>query len=154
MCYHLLKPLPHALWAQASGLLSSPFSPCRQHIRRHNVLERLGSSCQKNEWNKISGHVWECPCLLMLHWKHVAEPGIKLKSPSGTAQNLNCITASSTHTTSSPVVTELAGRKQKTGRVSQKTRGGFCGRAKSQQGIPDPERQDTTGIAGLGAVQL
>lgn len=112
MCYHLLKPLPHALGVQALRLLSSPFSHCRQRVRRHNVLERSGSSCQKNQWNEISGHVWECPYLLTLHWKHVLEPGIKLKSPSGTAQNLNCVSASSTRAASSAVVTELAGRKQ------------------------------------------
>lgn len=116
MCCHLLKPLPHALRAWASGLFSSPFSPCRQHVRRHSVLERSGPSCQKNEWNKISGHVWERPHLLTLHWKHVAEPGIKLESLSGTAQNLNCITASSIRTTSSVVVTELDGRKQNSAR--------------------------------------
>lgn len=88
------------------------FSPCWQHVKRQSILERSGPSCQKNEWNRISGHVWEHTSLLMPLWKHVAEPWIKPSSPSGRAQNCNCVTTSSPCSPLLVLVAELAGGKQ------------------------------------------
>lgn len=114
-----------------------PFSPCWRRVRRRSILERSGPSCQKNEWNGISGHVWEHTSLLMPHWKHAAEPWIKPSSPSGRAQNSDCVTTSSPCTPLSVLVAELACGKQNNAR-KQGLRGGGGG----QKEACDPEGQE------------